>query len=109
MRLAGALRNSAIDVVIATGGGVAFDGRMLPRWSERILVALPEGHPLATRAAIYWTKETILLSQYDPGRELEDILLASSFHQPTDQRSNVTTSAEGSSKLSSPLDSVSVP
>jgi hypothetical protein len=34
---------------------------------------------LATREAIYWTdlrKETILLSQYDPGRELEDLLLA---------------------------------
>jgi DNA-binding transcriptional LysR family regulator len=79
MRLAGALRNSAIDIVIATGGGVAFDSKTLPLWSERILVALPESHPLATREAIYWTdlrKETILLSQYDPGRELEDLLLA---------------------------------
>jgi DNA-binding transcriptional LysR family regulator len=36
-----------------------------------------EEHPLARKDAIYWTDlrgETVLLSQYDPGRELEDLL-----------------------------------
>ncbi len=96
MRLAGALRNSAIDLVIATSGGVAFDGRKLSLWSERILVALPDGHPLTTREEIYWTdlrKETILLSQYDPGRELEDLLLAkliSAADRPKIERHDVS-------------------
>jgi len=79
MRLVTALRNGAIDIVIATGGGPVFDSKVLPLWSERILVALPEGHPLAERKTIYWTdlrNETVLLSQYDPGRELEDLLMA---------------------------------
>ena len=79
MRLVAALRNGAIDIVIATGGGPVFDSKELPLWRERILVALPEGHPLAERKTIYWTdlrNETVLLSQYDPGRELEDLLMA---------------------------------
>jgi DNA-binding transcriptional LysR family regulator len=79
MRLVTALRNGAIDIVIATGAGPVFDSKELPLWSERILVALPEGHPLAERKTIYWTdlrNETVLLSQYDPGRELEDLLMA---------------------------------
>jgi hypothetical protein len=48
MRLVTALRNGAIDVVI-------FESKVLPLWSERILVALPEGHQLATKKSIYWT------------------------------------------------------
>jgi DNA-binding transcriptional LysR family regulator len=51
----------------------------LPLWSERTLVALPEGHPLADREAVYWTdlrNETLLLSHYDLGREFEDLLLS---------------------------------
>ena len=44
MRLVTALRNGAIDVVVATDGGHVFDSNALPLWSERILLALPEGH-----------------------------------------------------------------
>jgi DNA-binding transcriptional LysR family regulator len=55
MRLMTALRNGAIDVVIATDAGPLFDSKVLPLWSERILVALPEGHQLATKKSIYWT------------------------------------------------------
>ena len=75
MRLVTALRNGAIDVVIATDAGPLFESKVLPLWSERILVALPEGHQLATKKSIYWTdlrNETVLLSQYDPGREIEE-------------------------------------
>ena len=73
MRLVTALRHGAIDVVITTDGGPLFDSKVLPLWSERILVVLPEGHPLATQKSIYWTdlrNETVLLSHYDPGRNL---------------------------------------
>jgi DNA-binding transcriptional LysR family regulator len=50
-----------------------------PLWSERILVSLPEDHALATRTTVYWTdlrEETVLLSQHDPGSELEDLLIS---------------------------------
>jgi len=96
MRLVTALRNGAIDVVIATDAGPLFDSKVLPLWSERILVALPEGHQLATKKSIYWTdlrNETVLLSQYDPGRELEDILIAklvSTADRPKIERHDVS-------------------
>jgi len=65
MRLVTALRNGAIDLVIATDGGHVFDSNALPLSSERVLVALPEGHQLAGKKAIYWTdlrNETVLFS-----------------------------------------------
>jgi DNA-binding transcriptional LysR family regulator len=96
MRLISALRNGAIDIVIATDGGPEFDDKVLPLWSERILVALPEGHHLAAKKAVYWTdlrSETVLLSHYDPGRELEDLLMAklvSTTDRPKIERHDVS-------------------
>lgn len=86
-RLVTALRNGAIDIAIVTGEMPLLDSRGMPLWSERILVALSEGHPLANRDIVYWTdlrSETVLLSQYDPGRELED-LLTSKLVSPGDR------------------------
>jgi DNA-binding transcriptional LysR family regulator len=76
-RLITALRNGALDLAIVTGDAPIQDSSSLPLWSERTLVALPEGHSLAEREAIYWTDlrdESLLLSHYDPGREFEDLL-----------------------------------
>jgi len=95
-RLVTALRNGALDIVIATGGIPLLDTKVLPLWSERILVALPERHPLAANDTIYWTdlrSETVLLSHYDPGRELEDLLmakLASPADRPKIERHDVS-------------------
>ena len=78
-RLLNALRNGTLDVIIATGQVPAMDNKVLPLWSERILVSLPKDHPLATRDVVYWTdlrNEKILLSQYDPAREFEDLLVS---------------------------------
>jgi len=78
-RLTTALRNSVIDVSILTGDPQALDSKTTPLWSERILAVLPSEHPLAAREVIYWTdlrNQTVLLSHYDPGRELEDLLNA---------------------------------
>jgi DNA-binding transcriptional LysR family regulator len=78
-RLMTALRNGALDIAIVTGEAPHGDSDILPLWSERTLVALPERHPLADRETIYWTDlrgETVLLSQYDQGRELEDLLMS---------------------------------
>jgi DNA-binding transcriptional LysR family regulator len=95
-RLATGLRTGTIDVVIATGESPLLNSRAMPLWSERIVVTLPAGHRLAANETIYWTdlrNETILLSQYDPGRELEDLLmskLAAPNNHPRIERHDVS-------------------
>ncbi len=77
--LMSALRSDALDAAIVTGDPVRGDSGTLPIWSERILLALPEGHPLVGWETIYWTDlvgETILLSQCGQGRELEELLIS---------------------------------
>lgn len=82
-----ALCNGALDIAIVTQELALLGSRAMPLWSERILLALLDEHPLARKDAIYWTDlrgETVLLSQYDPGRELED-LLTSKLVSPDDR------------------------
>jgi DNA-binding transcriptional LysR family regulator len=79
VRLMTALRSGTVDVVVAPGRLLSKDAKALPLWSERIMISLPQEHSLAAREIVYWTdlrNETILLSQYDPGRELEDLLIS---------------------------------
>ena len=78
-RLTTALRNGAIDVAIVTGETPLLDSEIMSLWSERIVVALPEGHRLADGENISWTDlkgETLLLSRHDPGPEIQDLLVA---------------------------------
>ncbi|KJC50625.1 LysR family transcriptional regulator [Bradyrhizobium sp. LTSP849] len=79
LRLMTALRSGTVDVVVSPGRLLSKDTIALPLWSERILISLPQDHSLAPREIVYWTdlrNETILLSQYDPGRELETLLIS---------------------------------
>jgi DNA-binding transcriptional LysR family regulator len=98
-RLATALRNGVIDLHIMTGETPAIDSKIMPLWSERILVALPSNDPLAVRDVVYWTDlrdQIVLLSQYDPGRELEDLLnakLISPGDRPRIERHDVSRGA----------------
>jgi DNA-binding transcriptional LysR family regulator len=65
-----------LDVLIVAGGIPFVGGNTLALWSERILAVLHEDHPLMSREVVYWTDlrdETVLLSQSDPGREIEDL------------------------------------
>jgi len=74
-----ALRNGVLDVLILTGGMSSPNTNAKSLWNERVLVVLPEEHPLARRELIYWTDlrdETVILSHYDPGREIEDLLVS---------------------------------
>ncbi|KWV49261.1 LysR family transcriptional regulator [Bradyrhizobium macuxiense] len=74
-----ALRNGTVDIVVGPGRLPSKDVRSLLLWSERILISLPQDHCLAARQIIYWTdlrNEKILLSDYDPGRELEDLMIS---------------------------------
>jgi DNA-binding transcriptional LysR family regulator len=95
-RLITALRNGVLDIAIVTGEAPLQDNNALSLWSERTLVALPEGHSLVDRDAIYWTdlrNETLLLSHYDPGREFEDLVmskLASPEERPRIERHDVS-------------------
>lgn len=54
-RLVTSLRNGTIDVAIVAGEILLLDGKSMPLWSKRILVALPECHRLAANENIYWT------------------------------------------------------
>lgn len=91
-----ALRTGMIDIAIITGEALQSNGVTLPLWSERILLALAESHSLAAQETIYWTDlrgETLLLSQLEQGRELEDILiskLVSSEGRPRIERHDVS-------------------
>lgn len=79
MRLVTALRNGALDIAIVTGELPLLETQGMPLWTERILLALLKEHPLASKDVVYWTDlrdETLLLSQFDPGRELEDLLMS---------------------------------
>jgi DNA-binding transcriptional LysR family regulator len=75
-RLSLKLQNGTLDVVICTGK-LPFDCKAGVLWSERVLIALTSDHPLANREVIYWTdlrSETLLMSQYDPYWEFEDLI-----------------------------------
>lgn len=79
LRLMTAIRSGSLDLVVSPGRLRSKDTKALPLWSERILISLPQDHRLAASEIVYWTdlrNETILLSQYDPGRELEDLLIS---------------------------------
>lgn len=78
-RLATPLRNAAVDIAIVPGATSLPETRTMALWSERIMVAVPEGHLLAAKEAIYWIDlrdERLLLSRRDPGPELQDLLVA---------------------------------
>jgi len=95
-RLITALRNGGIDIAIVTGEAPLLDGNAMQLWSDRIMVTLPQDHPLAAKDIVYWTDlraETVLLSQYNPGPELEDLLmskLVSSEDRPKIERHAVS-------------------
>ncbi|WP_136616124.1 MULTISPECIES: LysR family transcriptional regulator [Mesorhizobium] len=78
-RLFVGLEHGTLDVAIVTGEPPVREGGLMALWGERIMVAVPESHPLTANEVVYWTdlrSETLLLSQRDPGPELRDILLA---------------------------------
>lgn len=71
------IENGLLDIAIMMGEA-PYQGQMSrPFWSERILLAMPEGHRLADRERIHWTDltgERFLLSERDPGPETKNLL-----------------------------------
>jgi len=78
-RLFEGIQSGTVDIAIVTGEPASDCNRSMALWSERIIVALPEDHPLAANEIIYWTdlkRERFLLSERDPGPDIQDILVA---------------------------------
>ena len=85
-RLSTKLNNGTLDIAISTGK-LPVECKSIALWSERVLVALPDDHPLASREVVYWTdlrSETLLMSKFDPYWEFED-LITSKLGSPDDR------------------------
>lgn len=71
------LASDAIDVAIMCAEPQHWEDRTIPLWSERVVVALPEHHPLSTRRAVHWTElqnECWLINRSDPGADFRQLL-----------------------------------
>ena len=78
-RLLLALSANAVDIAITAGLASMWTDRMLPLWSERVIVALPESHALGRAGRARWpdlADERFLLPQQGPGQELENLIRA---------------------------------
>lgn len=102
--LATALRNGVVEIAIVPGAISLPECNTTALWSERIMVAIPEGHPFIGRDATYWTDlrdEKLLISRRDPGPECQDLPIAKLGSPGIDPRSlSMTCPAEVSRALS---------
>jgi DNA-binding transcriptional LysR family regulator len=72
-----ALRNSFLDILIVAGNFSPGDLKVMPLWSERVVLVLPQGHPLAKHPVVYWTDlrdQTLLLSRHDRDQAIEALV-----------------------------------
>lgn len=72
------LDRGSVDIVVVLGEPASNRYSHIGLWSERIVVALPKSHPLATREFLYWTdikNDRFLMSRRDPDPEIQDILI----------------------------------
>ncbi len=82
-RLISHVANSAIDVAFVAENYPGRDDKSLSVWSERVVVALPEGHPLASHDIVHWSElrnEALLLPQRGPGPEFLKLLVSKVGH-----------------------------
>lgn len=73
------LQAGIIDLAVITGEIPDTRLQRRPLWSEKIMVAMPQGHPMATAERIFWSdlrEETFILTTQDPGPDLADLLRA---------------------------------
>jgi len=86
VRLVTALRNGALDIAIARASCRCLGIRACRCGASAFCWPCLKT-PLACKDVVYWTDlrgETVLLSQYDPGRELEDLLMSKLVSPRTD-------------------------
>ena len=77
-QLISALGKGDVDIAIIAGEARQHSGPSMSLWSERIVVALSSRHPLSNSEVVDWSdlkNETFLLSQWDPGSDLRNLIL----------------------------------
>ncbi|MDR3484685.1 MAG: LysR family transcriptional regulator [Bradyrhizobium sp.] len=75
--------NSGIDLAFVAENYPGRDDKSLSVWSERVVVAVPEDHPLASRDVVHWSElrnEALLLPQRGPGPEFLKLLVSKVGH-----------------------------
>ena len=75
--------SSAIDVAFVAENYPGRDGESLSVWSERVVVAVPEDHQLASSDVVHWSDlrhEVLLLPQRGPGPEFLKLLISKVGH-----------------------------
>jgi len=68
-----------VDVAIITASCPGWEDRKLPLWSERVIAALPDGHPLCEKPAIAWADlagNPLLVRQRGSGHEMQRLIAA---------------------------------
>lgn len=71
------LEGGMLDIAIVTREPDPGKDSSMVLWTERIMAALSEAHPLTINNIIHWTDlkdEVILQSKYDPGPEIQNVL-----------------------------------
>ena len=73
------LTASIVDVAIMTTSCPSWEDRKLPLWSERVIAALPDGHPLCEKPAIQWgdlAGHPLLVEHRGSGPEMRRLIAA---------------------------------
>lgn len=81
-----AVRARRLDAAIITGAEPVPGCETRELWRERVHVALPEGHPLATRPKLSWPDvktEHFIVSRGEPGPEVHDYIVRRSANYGT--------------------------
>lgn len=90
-----AIQRHHIDIAFLTGAPIADGCDMAHLWNERVYVALPSEHHLASKQEILWgdlRDRHFVISESDPGPEIHDYLvkhLADLGHHPSIERHGV--------------------
>jgi DNA-binding transcriptional LysR family regulator len=71
-RLICALERDAVDVAVMTSYRAAWPDRALCLWTERVIVALPEGHQLTENSAVSWRQLEAEIASLR-GRETDEL------------------------------------
>jgi DNA-binding transcriptional LysR family regulator len=76
-RLLRRLQRGQIDFALITRRNLVPALQVTPLWSDRIVAALPTGHPLATQQKISWQDlrhETFLIGRDNAGQDFEELI-----------------------------------
>jgi DNA-binding transcriptional LysR family regulator len=75
---AGVLSGTLDTAIILGDAGKCDTLETVALWSDQLVVALPENHPLAEKPVIYWPelkRERFIITHHDPGPDIRAVLL----------------------------------